>query len=62
MSRLTNDSELCLAAILEYLATGEGLRGNVETLAGWAFQYAFDAYWAFGEYDPERTRLADIPE
>ena len=62
MSRLMNDSELCLAAILEYLATDAGLRDNVETLAGWAFWYTFDAYWKFGEYNSGQTRPEDIPE
>ena len=62
MSRLMNDSELCLAAILEHLATDAGLRGNVDTLAGWAFWYTFDAYWNFGEYNSGQTRPEDIPE
>lgn len=62
MSRLMNDSELCLAAILEYLATDVGLRGNVDTLAGWAFWYTFDAYWNFGEYNSGQSRPEDIPE
>lgn len=62
MSRLMNDSELCLAAILEYLATDSGLQGNVETLADWAFWHTFDAYWNFGEYNSGQTRPEDIPE
>ena len=62
MSWLMNDSELCLAAILEHLATDAGLRDNVETLAGWAFWYTFDAYWKFGEYNSGQTRPEDIPE
>ena len=62
IGRLMNDSELCLAAILEYLATGVGRRGNVETLAAWGFQYSLDAYFDAGRHGQEWTRLEDIPE
>ena len=62
IGRLMNDSELCLAAILEYLSTGEGLQRNVEPLASWAFQYAREAYQDAGFYAQESTRLEDIPE
>ena len=59
---LMNDSELCLAAILEYLATGKGLQRNVEPLASWAFNYALEAYGDAGRYSQKWTRLEDIPE
>ena len=62
IGRLMNDSELCLAAILEYLATGVGLQRHVEPLASWAFQYAREAYQDAGFYAQESTRLEDIPE
>ncbi len=62
IGRLMNDSELCLAAILEYLATGAGLRDHLEPLASWAFQYAREAYQDAGFYAQESTRLEDIPE
>ena len=57
-----NDSELCLAAILEYLSTGEGLQRNVVSLASWAFNYVLEAYGDAGRYAQEWTRLEDIPE
>ncbi len=62
IGRLMNDSELCLAAILEYLSTGAGLRDHLEPLASWAFQYAREAYQDAGFYAQESTRLEDIPE
>ena len=62
IGRLMSDGELCLAAILEYLATGAGLQRNVEPLASWAFQYAREAYQDAGFYAQESTRLEDIPE
>jgi len=34
----------------------------VETLARWAFENAFEAYWNEGRYDQNFTRLEDIPE
>ena len=55
-------SELCLAGIVEYLATGAGRKANVETLARWGFQYALDAYWDAGYYGQHSTKLEDIPE
>ena len=55
-------SELCLAGILEYLATGLGSRDNVETLARRAFENALDAYWDAGRYAQDFTLLKDIPE
>ena len=62
IGRLMNDSELCLAAILEYLSTGEGLHRNVVSLASWAFNYALEAYGDAGSYGQGSTRLEDIPE
>ena len=62
IGQLMNDSELCLAAILEYLATGAGLQRNVEPLASWAFNYVLEAYHDAGSYAQEWTRLEDIPE
>lgn len=62
IGRLMNDSELCLAAILEYLSTGEGLQRNVVSLASWAFNYVLEAYHDAGSYAQEWTRLEDIPE
>ena len=62
IGQLMTNSELCLVAILEYLATGAGLRGNVETLAAWGFQYSLDAYWDAGSHGQGSTRLEDIPE
>ena len=61
--RRTHDhSELCLATILEYLATEEGDRGRIETLAAWGFQYAQNAYFDTGENGRDYIRLEDIPE
>ena len=62
IGQLMNDSELCLAAILEYLATGKGLQSHVEPLASWSFQYALEAYGDAGSYGQNWTRLEDIPE
>ena len=56
------NSELCLAAILGYLATGVGRRGNVKTLTAWGFQYSLDAYWDAGYYGQDYVKLEDIPE
>ena len=58
---LMTRSELCLAALLEYLATEEGSRANVEALARWAFENALDAYWDAGYFGKETTRDEDIP-
>ena len=62
IGRLMNDSELCLAAILEYLATGAGLQRNVVSLASWGFNYVLEAYGDAGRYSQKWTRLEDIPE
>ena len=58
---MTN-SELCLAGILEYLATEEGSRANVETLARWGFENALEAYRDAGYYGRDYVKLEDIPE
>ena len=55
-------SELCLAAILRYLTTGEGDWGRLETLAAWGFQYAQNAYFDAGENGRDSVRVEDIPE
>ncbi len=62
ISRLMTGSELCLAGILEHIATGEDGRENVETLARWGFQYALDAYRDAGYYGQNSTKLEDFPE
>ena len=62
IGHLMTISELCLARILEHLATEEGTKDNVETLARWAFENAFEAYWNEGRCDQNFTRLEDIPE
>jgi hypothetical protein len=62
IAHLMTSSELCNAGILEYLATGEGRKDNIETLARWGFQYALDAYWDAGYYGQSSTKLEDIPE
>ena len=43
IGHLMTSSDLCHGGILEYLATGEGKKDNVDTLARWGFQYALDA-------------------
>ena len=62
IAHLMASNDLCHAGILEYLSTGEGNRANIETLAGWGFQYAMDAYWDAGYYGQHSTKLEDIPE
>ena len=59
---LMASSELCLAAILRYLTTGEGDWGRLETLAAWGFQYAQNAYFDAGENGRDSVRVEDIPE
>ena len=53
-------SELCLAGIVEYLATGAGKKENMETLAAWGFENALEAYWDAGYYGQNSTKLEDI--
>ena len=62
ISNLLADNELCNLAIIHHLATGEGCRGRIGTLAAWGFQYALDAYWDAGYYGQHSTKLEDIPE
>ena len=62
IGHLMTNSELCLAAILEYLATEEGSRVNVEALARWAFENALEAYWDAGYYGRDYVKLEDTPE
>ena len=45
IAHLMTGSELCLAGILEFVATGRGSRGNALTLARWGFENALEAYW-----------------
>ena len=59
---LMSNSEICIAGILECLATGEGSRANVGTLARVAFENALAAYYDAGENGQDSTRLEDIPE
>ena len=42
------------------MATKEGRKNNIETLARWGFQYALDAYWDAGHYEQNSTKLEDI--
>ena len=62
IGHLMTNSELCLAGILEYLATEEGSRANVEALARWAFENALEAYWDAGYYGRDYVKLEDTPE
>ena len=62
IAHLMTSSELCLAGIVEYLATGAGRRANVETLARWGFENALEAYHDAGYYGQNSTKLEDIPE
>ena len=55
-------SEICIAALLEHLTTGEGSRDNSEELARWAFENALAAYYDAGDHGRDSTRLEDIPE
>ena len=62
IGHLLANNELCNLAIIYHLATSEGERGRIETLAAWGFQYAMDAYWDAGYYGTNSTKLEDIPE
>ena len=59
---LMTTADLCIAGILEYLATGAGNRINMEILVRRAFDNALDAYWDAGYHSQEWIRLEDIPE
>ena len=60
IAHLMTSSELCLAGIVEYLATGAGKKENVESLARWGFENALEAYWDAGYYGQNSTKLEDI--
>ena len=62
ISNLLADNELCNLAIIHHLATGEGGRGRIGTLAACGFRYASDAYHDAGNHGQNLTRLDDIPE
>ncbi len=62
IGHLITNSELCFAGVLEYLATEEGSRANVEKLARWAFENALEAYWDAGYHGRDYVKLEDIPE
>ena len=59
---LIASSELCIAALLEHLITGEGSRANVNELSKLGFQYSLDAYFDAGDHGQDWTKLEDIPE
>ena len=59
---LMTNAVLCIAGILEHLATGRGSRDNMETLTRRAFENALEAYWDAGCYDQDFTLPEDIPE
>lgn len=59
---LMTNADLCIAGILEYLATGAGNRNNMDILVRRAFDNALDAYWDAGYYSQVWIRLEDIPE
>ena len=62
IAHLMVGSELCLAGIVECLATGEGNSTSALELAKLGFQHALDAYWDAGYYGQHSTKLEDIPE
>ena len=63
ISNLLADNELCNLAIMHHLATGEGGRARIGTLAAWGFRYALDAYHGTpGTMGRTSTKLEDIPE
>ena len=62
IGELMTNSELCLAGIVEHLATGRGSKGNVESLTRWTFENALAAYYDAGDHGRDSTRLEDIPE
>ena len=59
---LMASSELCIAALLEHLITGEGSRDNVNELSKRGFQHSLDAYYDAGDHGQGWTKLEDIPE
>ena len=62
ISNLLADNELCNLAIIHHLATGEGGRARIGTLAAWGFRYALDAYHDAGNHGQNLTKLEDISE
>ena len=62
IGNLLADNELCNLAIIHHLATGEGDRGRIETLAAWGFQYAQNAYFDAGDNGQDPVPLKDMPE
>ena len=62
IGNLLADNELCNLAVIHHLATGEGERGRIDTLAAWGFQYALQAYHDAGENGQDWVKLEDIPE
>ena len=59
---LLADNELCNLAVIHHLATGEGDRGRIETLAAWGWKYSLDAYFDAGDNGQDWVKLEDIPE
>ena len=53
---LMTTADLCIAGILEYLATGTGNRNNMDILVRRAFDNALDAYWDAGYHSQEANR------
>ena len=62
IGNLLADNELCNLAVIHHLATGEGDRGRIETLAAWGWKYSLDAYFDAGDNGQDSVRLEDIPE
>ena len=62
IGNLLADNELCNLAIIHHLATGEGGRGRIETLAAWGWKYSLDAYFDAGENGQDPVPLKDMPE
>ena len=62
IGNLLADNELCNLAVIHHLATGEGGRGRIETLAAWGWKYSLDAYFDAGDNVQDSVRLEDIPE
>ena len=62
IGNLLSDNELCNLAVIHHLATGEGDRGRIETLAAWGWKYSLDAYFDAGDNGQDWVKLEDIPE
>ena len=61
MSHLMAGNELCNLAIVYHLATRQGDRETIETLATWGFQYAMEAYQDAGYYGQDSTKMEEMP-